>query len=181
MGNNIRSCCNNKDNNQISINVLPETDRQIAYSRNETKKNNETELRFSEGENPISFAINRNRLLSQMSFDHSTLIHSTSHKIIDDLKYHSAQDFKLPLIERIHILEKQLIHLPRIKVNPSSCSVATTESVILQSPMDSELHIAKRKDFEIINKPLTESQIEFLKKTLFNEELLLKEMTDSIM
>lgn len=180
MGNHIRSCCNNKDTNQISINILPETDRRMTYTRNQTKKNSERELHFSEGENPISFAINRNRLLSQMSFDQSTLIQSTDHKIGDDLKYHSVQDFKLPLIERIHILEKQLVHLPRLKVNPSSCSVATTGSV-LQSPFSSDLRVTKRKDFEVLNQPLTEGQIEFLKKTLFNEELLLKEMTESIM
>lgn len=180
MGNHIRSCCTNKDNKQISINILPETNRQMTYTRNKTKKNSERELHFSEGENPISFAINRNRLLSQMSFDQSTLIHSSEHKIVDDLKYHSVKDFKLPLIERIHILEKQLVHLPKIKVNPSSCSVATTGSV-LQGPFGSDLQITKRKDFEVLNQPLTESQIDFLKKTLFNEELLLKEMTDSIM
>ena len=115
-----------------------------------------------------------------MSFDQSTLIHSSEHKIVDDLKYHSVKDFKLPLIERIHILEKQLVHLPKIKVNPSSSSVATTGSV-LRSPFGSDLQITKRKDFEVLNQPLTESQIDFLKKTLFNEELLLKEMTDSIM
>ena len=106
----------------------------------------------------------------QYSFDQSALIQSFQKKI-KLKKSSSARGLKLTLKEKMNIIESLLVQMPKLKQS----------NIQSNFKFNSTIEPCKVADFEIINQPLNQEQIAFIKKILFSEDLLLKEMTDSIM
>lgn len=171
MGSGHLICCNKEIKTPIAINIIPDTtpvQNTDAINYLENKDDDDTPLKFTSQDNPISFIINRNRIGLQYSFDQSALLQSFQKKI-KLKKPSSARGFKMTLKEKMNNLESMLVQMPKLKQSN------------IQSSFKFTIEPSNITDFEIINKPLEQSQIDFIKRTLLKEDLLLKEMTDSIM
>ena len=172
MGSGHLICCNKSTKTPIAINIIPETNpnQSTDTANSPANKEDDAHLKFTTQDNPISFIINRNRIGMQYSFDQSALIQSFQKKI-KLKKSSSAKGLKLTLKEKMNIIESLLVQMPKLKQS----------NIQSNFKFNSTIEPCNVADFEIINQPLNQEQIAFIKKILSSEDLLLKEMTDSIM
>lgn len=181
MGNDLVACCKNKLYMVQNIQIIEP--KQVE----EEQKNENASIGFTRSPTQISFVFRNKVKPKKFSIDMDLKVISKINHYNTEIKSRSVQGVKYSLMERIKILENHLSQIPR-KLKGNIMNVVTGDSNFtrecthqLLSNSDEVLSHQDTTPLVVINKPLEGYQIDFLRRILFNEELLLKEMSEAIM